>query len=326
MTTDLSWSIFQAWNKAIENREERGISARNRIWASELGGAYIDRYLKMTGVEPSNPFDSRALRKFEAGNMMEWVVGLVLKRAGIFIDAQEWVEYQYPNLLSVSGKLDFLAGVKPDCEKAKTEISDLGLPAVFGSATSAIIDYLRGKFPDGMKTIVLETKSCSNYMFEKYLKTGADERHKMQAFHYLMAKDLDEAHVVYISKDDLRMLEFGVFKTPEVEAVYKKDIETMSDFYYKKIQPPKEKEIIVDDKTGNFTANFKVGYSNYLKMLYGHENQGDFDDKFRAKVSKWNRVLKRVKEEKKMTELNTDTLNEIKAEGFDIGTPKQEAL
>lgn len=315
---NLSWSIFQVWNKAIESRKDKEIRPRNRIWASEIGGAYIDRYLKMTGVEPTNPFDSRALRKFEAGNMMEWVVELALRRAGIFIDTQEWVAHQYPGLLEVSGKLDFLAGGKPDWQKAESEIEEIGLPEFFGRATRAIIVYLRSKFPKGMNEVVLEVKSCSAYMFEKYLATGADERHKMQAFHYLMAKDMPEAHIIYISKDDLRMLECGVFKTPELEKIYKNDIETMSNYYFKKIQPPKENEIIYDEKTGKFSSNWKVGYSNYLEMLYGYKNQGDFDDKWKARIAQWNRTLKRVKDNKKMTELNKQTLHEIEAEGFNI--------
>jgi hypothetical protein len=311
---NMKWSFYQVWNKSLENRKDRPPSIRSNIWASEIGGAFIDRYLKMTGVKPTNPPNARALRKFEAGNMMEWIVDMVLKRAGVLIDVQEWVSYQYPDLLEVTGKIDQLAGGKPDWEKAKVEVEKLELPEFFGRATEAIIKHFADKYPDGLEKIILETKSCSSFMFDKYEANGADERHKMQAFHYLMAKDMKEAHIVYISKDDLRMLEFGVFRTPELEEIYKDDIRKMTNYIRTKKKPNKEKEIAYDQ--GKFYANWKVGYSNYLTKLYGYKNQGEFDSKYKKRVASWNRVIKRVKEKKNITQKNKIILKEIKEAGY----------
>jgi len=43
----MKWSIFETWNQAIEQgRPERELKVRDNIWAGELGGAFIDRYLK----------------------------------------------------------------------------------------------------------------------------------------------------------------------------------------------------------------------------------------------------------------------------------------
>jgi hypothetical protein len=308
---NMTWSFYHVWNKSIETRKKREPQARNRIWASEIGGAYVDRYLKMTGVEPTNPPDARALRKFEAGNMMEWIVDMVLKRAGILIDNQKWIAYKYPGLFEVTGKLDQEAGGNPDWDKAKEEIEHLGLPPFFGKATKAIVKHLSKKYPDGLKKIILETKSCSSYMFEKY-KKGADIRHKLQAFHYLMATGRDEAHIVYISKDDLRMIECGVFRTPDLEKLYKDDIEAMTKYVETKTQPELEKEIIYDPEFGKFSANWKIGYSNYLEMLYGYKSQGDFDDKHKPMVARFNRVLTRMRNKKNMTDDNKAAIEEMK--------------
>lgn len=313
MKNNLTWSFYQIWNKSLENREERPMSPRRKIWASEMGGSFADRYLKMTGVKPTNPPNPRSLRKFEAGNMMEWLVGMVLKRAGILIEQQEWVGYQYPNLLEVSGKLDFLAGGKPDWEKAKSEIVSLELPDFFGRATRSIIEYLQEKYPTELKTIVLENKSSSSFMFDRYEIAGAEPKHKLQAFHYLKSKNLDEAHIVYICKDDLRMVEFGVFNPSETETEYKNDITLMTKYLNANEQPPKEEEVYFDEATMNFTKNWKVEYSNYLTMLYGYSEPEAYRARWNSKIVQFKRTFKRIVEGKKETPLDKTITEELKA-------------
>jgi len=309
----MKWSFGQIWNESLVNRKERQMRPRNRIWASEVGGSMIDRYLKMTGVKPTNPPNMRSLRKFEAGNIWEWIVGLVLKRAGIFIGEQGWVEYRYPGLLPVTGKIDFLAGGKPDWEKASAELN--GLPECISRATQDIITHFKNKFPFGMDELILEVKSCSSFMFEHYERSGfASKNHSFQAFHYLKAKNMREAHIVYISKDDARMLEIGVFNPSPLEEEYRKDIEMMTGYIKRNEQPPKEKEIVFDKDFGRFSKNWKVAYSSYLTKIYGYKNQKEFDDKYVSQVSRWNRVLKRVVDKKNMTKKNLEVIKEIEKE------------
>lgn len=312
---NLSWSFSNIWNQSLEQgKPERLLEPRQHIWASEMGGAYLDRYLKMKGIPLTNPPNPRSMRKFEAGNMMEWLVMIVLKRAGILIDVQQWIAYQYPELLKVTGKLDCFAGGKPDWSKSLKEIHQLGLPEFFGRATNAIIAYFQKEYPAGLKEIVLEVKSCSNFMFERYEKYGLDaaKNHAMQTFHYLKSKGLPEAHIVYICKDDLRMLEIGVMNPSPVEDMYKSDIEIMTGYINSDIQPEKEKEIIFNEDTCKFSQNWKVGYSGYLKHLYGYENQMQYEEKYKKTISKWNRTLGRCSENKQMTHLNIATIKEIK--------------
>ena len=77
----MTWTFSEVWNKALEFEPEKKHEPRSHIWASEIGGAYIDRYLKMTGEKPTNPPNARSRRKFEAGNLIEWLVGIILERA-----------------------------------------------------------------------------------------------------------------------------------------------------------------------------------------------------------------------------------------------------
>jgi hypothetical protein len=51
----MKWSFYQIWNESLEKDKSRELKERNTIWASELGGAMIDRYLKMKAIKPTNP-------------------------------------------------------------------------------------------------------------------------------------------------------------------------------------------------------------------------------------------------------------------------------
>jgi len=296
----MSWSLYQFWNKSLENRKERVMVKRENMWASELGGSFIDRWLKMNATPFTNPPNPRSLRKFEAGNLWEAIVGYVLKRAGVLLDAQGWVSYQYPNLLQVTGKLDYRAGGIPNFQTAK-EVLDkefTWLPETIKRGTNAIIEGLQKKYTlVELRNIVLEIKSCSSFMFDVYERSGhANPNHKLQLFHYLKAQNLPEGHVVYICKDDCRMLEIGIFNVEggETEQEYHEDIAKMTHYIRSNEKPPLEDAIVFDEEFGKFSANWKVGYSNYLTMLYGLKDQMEFDEIYKPKAEQYNRVLKRV--------------------------------
>jgi len=311
---DNSWDFGSAWNDALEiGRPVRELKPRKNMWAGEIGGSFIDRYLKMNAVPATNPPNPRSQRKFEAGNTMEWLLKMVLKRAGILQETQTWLRYQYPSLLEVTGKLDFQAGGEVDWEKSKDAVLGFELPEFFSRAMQQIVQHLSEQYPNGLKSIILECKSCSSFMYDKYEKFGADKRHQSQIYHYLKAKDMDEGHVVYVSRDDLRLLELGLFNpNEEVEKFYKGDIEKMTHYINANEKPPLEKEVIFDDVQFRFSQNFKVGYSNYISMLYGLENQFAYECKWKKTVGKWNRVFSRCASGAKMTKLNLDVIADIK--------------
>ena len=163
----MKWSLYKIWNDSVLLAPEKQVVPRDYMWASELGGPMADRYLKMKGIKPSNPASTRALRKFDAGNIWEWIVSIILKRSGILAEQQTWLPYQYPGMLKVTGKLDFLAGGQPDWEKSKFEVSKLDLPPFITLKANAIIDDFANKYPAGLEKIVLEIKSSSVYLFDK---------------------------------------------------------------------------------------------------------------------------------------------------------------
>jgi hypothetical protein len=174
-------------------------------------------------------------------------------------------------------------------------------------------------YPEGLADIILEIKSCSSFMFDLYERNGtASPQHKCQLFHYLKATGHKEGHIVYISRDDARLLEIGVFNPSPVENMYKQDIGKMTAYYYSDKLPELEPYIKYDEDFKKFSANWKVGYSQYLTHLYGLKDQKEFDDKYKPITERWNRVLGRVSEGKEMTKNNLQAIQEMKKEGFNV--------
>lgn len=314
----MSWSFFGIWNDSLLTGKQRELQPRDYMWASELGGSHIDRYLKMKAVTPTNPPNARSLRKFQAGNIWEWIIAHVLKRAGILISQQDWLPYQYEGLLKVTGKLDLMAGGSPDWEKARAEVKSLELPELLERASLEIINQLQAKYGNDLKKVILEVKSVSTFMFDRYERVGQpNPHHVMQLFHYLKAKDMQEGHIIYICKDDCRMLEMPVFHTPDgnspAEQMYKKDIELMTNIIKSGVEPAKEEELLFDELSGKFTKNWKVEYSNYLTMLYGYKEPMAYSDRWKGDVASFNRTLKRVVDGANMTKLNLETIEKMRA-------------
>jgi hypothetical protein len=316
------WTMGNVWNMALENREERPVVARDRVWASELGKPNIEIFLKMRGVNPTNPPNARSKRKFEAGNMFEWIVGLILKRAGILKEGQKWVPYTYPGMVQVTGKIDFIAGGMPDYENYRASLEALELPEFFMRVSEFLVKHFAEKYPEGLGDLYLEIKSCSSFMMDAMEKTqNASKNHRLQLFHYLKADNFPRGHVVYICRDDLRMLEIPVENPSEVEAEYKQAIEEISMYYQKHKDtpldqflikpanadelkwtwvpleglPPLEKYIVWDNDLKKFARNWGVEYSSYLTMLYGFQTQLEFEELVMPVVARWNRVLGRIK-------------------------------
>ena len=323
----MEWRIYDTWNESLEKgRPERPLVPRDYIWATELGGAYIDRFMKMSGVVPSNPPNPRSLRKFEAGNIWESIIKFVLIRAGILQQSQEWVEFKYPDSLRVTGKLDFIAGGKPDFSLTETimEKEFAWLPEFIGRATLNIVDKLK-EIQKDLKSIILEVKSCSSFMFDGYEKSGiADPKHSLQLFHYLKAKKMDEGHIIYICKDDARLLELEIQNPSDLEHEYYRDIEDMTEYFKTGTNPLPENPIVWKDNFKKFSANWKIAYSNYIKNIYGFENQFAFENTYKPVVSAWNRVLTRLKKGDKMTDSNKKYLEEITKAGFDVEKLKKQ--
>src|ERR1039458_2049931 len=103
------WNLTSIWNQSFDVIEEREIVARDYCYASELGGSFYDRYYKMQGRIPTTPPNLRSRRKFQGGNLTEWIVLQILQRAGVLKGSQEYITYE-GDPIRVTGRADFVAG------------------------------------------------------------------------------------------------------------------------------------------------------------------------------------------------------------------------
>lgn len=312
-----TWTFTGGWNASLDEVQRYPANARDYLWASQLGNSQVDIFLALTGVEPSNPFDKRAKRKFDAGVMWEWIAEMVAKRAGIFISKQDHVSYQAEGGLRVSGKLDLKVGGKRNLEQMKKmedALEIIGLPDRFTNAMKTVEKNMN--FTTDLPVRVLEVKSSSAYMYDAQYKFGIPaQNHALQCMHYLLATGIDEGAVLYISKDDARMTEIPIWRDDEGLLETYNEISTLAKRYYdKKEQPPVEPSVVFDWDKGRFSDNWNIKYSAYLTHLYGFETEGDYQDAYKSKIASWNRVLGRAVRGERMTDKNLMYINEIKAE------------
>ena len=314
---DLNWGFSKLWNIALEEGEQRVLEKREHLWASELYSAPIDVWLKMRAVPYSNVPNERSLRKFEAAHLMEWIISMLLKRAGILKGTEIRCEHQYEGLLKVTGRMDHLAGGIPDFESAKAELEALQLPPAFLRGLEKIITHLHEKYPTGLAEKPIEIKSVSSFAMDSMEKKQVSmKRHRAQLFHYLKSKVYKAGILVYLCRDDMRMAEFYISDAETFEKEYKERIEVLTKNHASEVRPPKEQLLVWDEDFSKFSKNFNVEYSNYLTMLYKFPEPRDYSEIWGKKATSWNRILKRVATGAKMTALNQVILEEIKAEGY----------
>lgn len=304
-------TLESIWNASVAS-EGRDPEPRDYLWASELGKAPIDLYLRLKGTPESNPPNMRSLRKFDMGNTHEFIINTVLERCGLLVDSQKKVRYQYPGLMMVSGKIDQLFGGKIDYEKAKSEIKRLRLPEQYILKAKNLLEVFSKEYPEGVKETLMETKSTSAFMFDVYAKRkSASENHRIQLFHYLKSEGRDIGHLAYVSRDDGRMIVLPVTNPGADEALYKNHIKTITDYYHAGEQPPKEEMIVFDSELLSFKDNWKVKYSPYLTLLYDFKSQMEYESMFKPMVSRFNRVVTRIAKGDKMTANNLEAIKEM---------------
>lgn len=325
------FNLASVWNLAIE-KEQKELKPRDRIYASEIGGSMIDRYLKMKGEAYTNPPNSRSMRKFMAGDIWEWIIKSVLIKCGVPFTTQENVRLEYEGLLPISGRLDFVIGGKINYEESVHRAEGDDIPEFMRKPARAIIEKLKEVYPDGeIPQKILEIKSVGSFVFEELLANDNPKTHHMyQACVYHLVKKLP-TDVVYVCRDDCRLLQYNIDSiAKELEIEIKKDVEAITNYYRNNIEPPKEELIIWDNGLKKFKTNWKVQYSNYLQKLYTYQNEDGvtkqidqpdtYQDYFSSKVSSWNRVIKRLKEGKKLTDSNQEYIEEMKKYNFDLST------
>lgn len=308
----MDWSLGQIWEESFRCVPERPMQSRNRIYASELGGSFYDRYLKMNAHPYSNPFNFRSQGKMMAGKFFEAVVKTILIGTGIYRREQLKGLIEMPNCLPVSGKLDFVAGGNIDWDEAKHRAEQVkqffafifeDLSPFTNHMTDKILIHFKNLFSyTPLMEKILEVKSISGFVFQLVKKGNKPRRgHPLQGLHYLLAnKNIEKGLLTYISREDVSLHEFDITREKGLLKEYKEDVATMTAYYedcigkdYMKHIPPTDPEVLFEEASFKFVKNNKVEYSNYLTMGYGYKNIDHFKEKWDKPIQKWSAVFRR---------------------------------
>jgi hypothetical protein len=291
MKQPISWNLADPWNEAAMS-ESRPLLPRDYLFASEIFGSKIDTYLKMLSIQPTNPPNDRSNRKFFAGHVWEFIVKQVLLCCGIYQQEEIKIDATpYPNLLSVHGRLDFVAGGYVDRDEAFAKIKEHHLPETLHGIANRAINKWHGM---NLEKVILEIKSVALFTYDYIEKRRKPlDGHVGQTYHYERNnKEGYKGYIAYVSKDTTLLSQFGLPKT-DIEAAYKQYIAKMTYYYTRREQPPLEPLMGFDDSVGNFSKNLKVEYSNYLSMLYGYSSPDDYRRNIQPTILRWNNVLGR---------------------------------
>lgn len=320
----MKWSLQSVWDKAFEEAKWDAIKQRDYLYASELGTSHIDCFLKMKGVPYTNLPTSNARRKMEAGKVWESIVLFVLSRVGIIKAHQGKHDIQLaPNLLSVHGKLDMMAGGAIDIETAKEVnreakffMETLRMPSIYTDIAERMINEILAE-AEGKEIIldkyILECKSVSAFVWDLIEMRGEPSpNHRLQTYHYMMGAKLETGKVIYINRDDCRIREMYVNTTQEIHDEYIDWLTPISTAWANDMLPQKEPLIIFNEANCKFYKNtMGVEWSRYLTQLYGYENPQAYRDDIGDKVTKANYSFKRLVEGKKITDSNTAAIRTI---------------
>lgn len=327
----MPWDFASLFNEALRSIPEYPLTKREHLWASEISGDYLSRYLTMHAHPPTNPPNDRSRRKFVMGHIVEWMVSLILTTIGILKAKQLRGEVQLPGLLKVTGKLDFIAGGMIDWEESKAKLKALDhlfstsiddAPPIILHAIKKILPRMEMMFSRvPLMEVILEVKSIASIVFDIVEKTGKPRpTHTMQNLHYLIANPtIPNGSVLYISKDDAMMAQFNIEKTRQLLKEYKDDVTTMTEYIrasgknYMKNLPPKAPEVHFIEGVYRFEKNMHVQWSKYLTMNYGYKDFDAFKLAWQYKLTSWNRAFKRHVLEGQMVERKSgDKITEYK--------------
>lgn len=258
-------------------------------------------------------------RVFEAGNLYEWLVRLVLLRSGILRSEQKVVSIKSDKHLEVVGRLDFIGGGKSDWKQANDvvlQLKDLCFPMRMMTIAEKLIDSLKQKYPEGMKELLIEVKSVNSLVFWRHNKKEGEQplmkaypHHVLQAYTYMKALEFDEGRILYISKDDLTLAEVRIVKDEQLEKDWNDDVETMSCDYRNKLVPYKEDDIVFNKDKMKFEVNWQVARSSYLTKMTGL-NKKYYEDEMGKLANRLNYRIKKQIENKEPPNLFVDYMSE----------------
>lgn len=193
------FSIENLINKKVNEHEKRRVTS----WqASKLGSCLTGVYLERLGIKPDREFDNRTLRVFSVGKIFEdWVTSL--------------------------------------CENTTDTMTELQIRATLPEYdATGYVDMVVTE-TNNQRKYIYEIKSKHSFGFKYLEKEGANRQHQMQLWFYLKALNIEEGRIFYVSKDDLRVLDYLVeLKNEELALSVLNELSILNRAWKEKVCPP----------------------------------------------------------------------------------------
>ena len=287
--------IAQLWNESLE-QERYEVKERNYINASDIGKSMLDRFYKMKGIPETNPYDYRVLRIFAAGNEFHHLLKKVFEKIGILIDSEQRIEIPATEkTLKIVGYYDLNLGGKINTEQAEKRIKEYEFSFYVEQKALRLAHYFKEKYPQGFEPTICEIKSVHSNAFwsKKYYLAEAYPWWKLQIYTYLKALNISEGRLFCISKDDLSLIEY-IIRYPDkiLEEKWVKDVEAISNYYLKNIEPPKEPEIIFNETKKKYVINWMLARSPYFTKITGFTDTEVWGEELKEKIKQLNKSKK----------------------------------
>jgi len=287
------FNFRKIWNESLP-MTQREPKERNYLYASELYKPMIDRYLALKGTPPSNVPNEKSFRKFWSGNAWNFIAGLVLHQLGI-VQAAEHVVNIEDLPVPVHGRLDYLVGGIPDYDKARKTISSYPFEKEMMERFMTVINNFEQTVGhQEIELMVHEIKSCSEFVINMINEGGHITGHDLQVYHYLKGLNMQRGVISYISKNDSLMGDV-IINHPDanLENLYMGDLLLLRGYLDDNTRPEPLSLITFE---GKFKKRLDIEYSNYLTLVYGFKEPMEYSDSVKGQVSRWNRVLARLKD------------------------------
>ena len=160
-------------NKTLKDKNaERGSKEITSWHCSKIGSCLRGIYLQRQGKLPDKPLDDRTLRVFSMGNKIEdWIVDLI-KAQNTKVETQVRIE---DKKLGISGYADL------------------------------VLEH------EGIKEVVeVKSKHSRSFWWMNKKGEGAQRHHQYQLWLYLYVLGIEHGEIIYVSKDDLSILQYPV--------------------------------------------------------------------------------------------------------------------
>jgi len=212
-------------------KEQEGRERQVKAWyASKLGSCLTGAYLERLGNPPDAPFDDRTLRIFSLGNLVE-----------------DWV------LSKIEGKVEYETQERLEDK----ELDLVGRPDLIISLKKEKIIY------------EIKSQNTRSFMWMQKRKEPGQKHHRMQLWSYLHMTKIDEGRLLYVSKDNLALAEYPIFRSDKyLEGLVRGELHILNRAWKEKKAPPP----LLGEK------NWKNTYCSHHKQCVNEKEYLEEDD------------------------------------------------